>query len=83
MRIKELDVLKSIFRTRYGHYELLVMPFGLTNAPAVFIDLMNHVFMPYLEKFVIVFTDDIPVYSRSREEHVENLRMVRRALVEH
>ncbi|KAL5578787.1 hypothetical protein UlMin_011229 [Ulmus minor] len=83
LRIKESDILKSAFRTRYGHYEFLVMPFGLTNAPAAFMDLMNRVFQAYLDKFVIMFIDDILVYSRSQEEHANHLRMVLQTLVEH
>jgi hypothetical protein len=74
MKIKEADVAKTAFRTRYGHYEFLVLLFGLTNAPALFMDLMNRVFQPYLDKFVVVFIDDILVYSNSFEEHEEHLR---------
>ena len=76
LRVQENDVSKTAFRTRYGHYELLVMPFGLTNAPTAFMDLMNRVFSPYLDKFVIVFIEDILVYSGSPEEHEEHLRIV-------
>jgi hypothetical protein len=69
MRIRGQDVPKIAFRTCYGHFEFLVLPFGLTNAPALFMDLMNRVFQPYLDKFVVVFIDDILVYSKSYEEH--------------
>ena len=76
LRVQEGDVPKTTFRTRYEHYEFLVMPFGLTNAPTAFMDLMNRVFQPYLDRFVIVFIDDILVYSGSPEEHSEHLRIV-------
>jgi hypothetical protein len=74
MRIKGQDVPKTAFRTRYGHFEFLVLPFGLTNAPTLFMDLMNRVFQPYLDKFVVVFIDDILVYFKSYEEHEQHLR---------
>ena len=69
LRVKDVDVPKTSFRTQYGHYELLVMPFGLTNAPTASMDLMNKVFHPYLEKFVVVFIDGILVYSKDAQEH--------------
>nr|GEX81191.1 putative reverse transcriptase domain-containing protein [Tanacetum cinerariifolium] len=76
LRIREKDIPKIAFRNRYGHYEFQVTPFGLTNAPAVFMDLMNLVYKPYLDKFVIVFIDDILVYSKSKQEHEEHLKLI-------
>nr|GFA72623.1 hypothetical protein [Tanacetum cinerariifolium] len=80
LRLREEDVLKTAFRTRYGHYEFQVMPFGLTNAPAVFMDLMNRVCKPYLDKFVIVSIDDILIYSKNKKEHEEHLRTILKLL---
>ncbi|GKB90457.1 putative reverse transcriptase domain-containing protein [Tanacetum coccineum] len=76
LRVREEDIPKTAFRTRYGHYEFQVMPFGLTNAPAVFMDLMNRVCKPYLDKFVIVFIDDILIYLKSKQEHEEHLKLI-------
>ncbi|GJW64137.1 putative reverse transcriptase domain-containing protein [Tanacetum coccineum] len=76
LRVHEDDIPKIAFRTRYGHFEFTVMPFGLTNTPAVLIDLRNRVCRSYLDKFVIVFIDDILIYSETREEHVEYIRLV-------
>ena len=76
LRIKDVDVHKTAFRMRYGHYEFLVMSFGLTNAPATFMDLMNHVFRPYVDQFIVVFLEDILVYSKDQESHDTHLRVV-------
>ncbi|KAL4027100.1 hypothetical protein IC575_015560 [Cucumis melo] len=80
LRIKEEDIPKTAFRSRYGHYEFIVMSFGLTNAPAVFMDLMNRVFREFLDTFVIVFIDDILIYSKTEAEHEKHLRMVLQTL---
>ncbi|XP_019241067.1 PREDICTED: uncharacterized protein LOC109221061, partial [Nicotiana attenuata] len=82
LKIRDSDVPKTAFRTRYGHYEFLVMSFCLTNAPAAFMDLMNRVFRPYIDSFVIVFIDDILIYSRSLGEHEQHLRVVLQTLRE-
>ena len=80
--MKDVDVLKTAFRTQYGHYEFLVMPFRLTNAPAVFMDFMNRVFHPYLDHFVMVFIDGILVYSKDAQEHEQHLKIVLQILRE-
>ena len=82
LRVRESDIPKTTFRTRYGHFQFTVMPFGLTNAPAAFMDLMHRVFQPYLDQFV-VFVDDILLYSQSEEEHEDHLRIVLQALRDH
>ncbi|CAN4105412.1 unnamed protein product [Withania somnifera] len=76
LRIRTEDIPKTTFRTRYGHYEFLVMSFGLTNAPAAFMDLMHRVLKPYLDAFVIVFIDDIMVYSQSKSDHERHLGLI-------
>ncbi|KAL4319783.1 hypothetical protein GQ457_18G010820 [Hibiscus cannabinus] len=80
MRVKDADVPKIALRTRYGHFEFLVMPFGLTNSPTAFMDLMNRIFKPYLDKFVVVFIDDILIYSHNKDEHAKHLRIVLQTL---
>jgi hypothetical protein len=83
VRIKDEDISKTAFRTRYDHYEFIVVSFGPSNAPAIFMCLMNGVFINYLDKFFIVFLDDILVYSKTGEEHEQHLRMVLQVLREH
>jgi hypothetical protein len=83
LRIRTSDIPKTAFITKYGLYEFTVMSFGLTNAPAFFMNLINSVFMDYLDTFVVVFIDDILIYSQSEEEHVNHLRMVLHRLREH
>ncbi|KAE8668680.1 Detected protein of unknown function [Hibiscus syriacus] len=82
LKIQDKDIPKTAFRTRYGHYEFIVMPFRVTNAPAAFMDLMNRIFQPYLDQFVVVFIDDILVYSKSKEEHSSHLKRVLQILRE-
>ena len=76
VRVRDDDIQKTTFRTCYGHYEFVVMPFGLTNTPVVFMDLMNKVLREYLDRFIIVFIDDILVYSPNVDEHIEHLTLV-------
>ena len=83
LRVREIDVPKTAFRTRYGHFEFTVIPFGLTNAPTAFMDLMHRIFQPYLDQFVIVFVDDILIYSQSEWEHEYHLRIVLQLLRDH
>jgi len=83
VRIKEEDIFKTAYRTRYGHYEFVVMSFGLTNAPTSFMCLMNSILSKYLDKFVIVFIDDILIYSKNEQEHKEHLRIILQILREH
>ena len=83
LRIKEKDISKTSFRTRLGHFEYLVMPFGLSNAPAAFMDLMHRILWKYLDQFVIVFIDDILIYSKTPEDHEKHLRIILKTLLEH
>lgn len=83
LKVRELDTPKTSFQTRYGHYEFLVMSFELINAPAAFMDLMNRVFHQFLDLFVIVFIDDILVYSKSKEDHANHLRIILQTLKDH
>ena len=83
LRVRDGDTPKIAFRTRYGHFEFVVMPFGLTNVPVIFMDLMNRIFSAYLDRFVVVFVDDILIYSPSEEEHREHLRIVLQILRHH
>jgi len=80
IKVKDEDMQKTTFRTRYGHYEYKVMPFGVTNAPGVFMEYMTRIFHAYLDKFVVVFIDDILIYSKSEEEHTEHLKIVLQVL---
>ena len=75
LRVREVDIPKTAFRTPYGHFEFIVMPLGLTNALIAFMDLMHMVFQPYLDQFVVFFVDDILVYSKSEEEHQDHFRI--------
>jgi hypothetical protein len=83
IRIKDEDINKKSFRTRYGHYEFVVIPFGLTNTPATFMFLMNNIISQYLDKFLVVFINDILVYSKKKEEHDEHVRIVSQTLRKH
>lgn len=80
IKVKDEDVQKTVFRTRYGHYEYLVMSFGVSNAPGVFVEYMNHICHTYLDRFVVVFINDISIYSKSEEEHDKHLRVVLQVL---
>ena len=82
LRVRDSDIPKTAFRTRYGHFEFVIMPFGLTNAPAAFMDLMNRIYRPYLDQFVVVFVDDILIYSKGRAEHERHLQLALQVLRE-
>ena len=83
LRFRDADILKTAFRTRYGHFKFTMMPFELTNAPTTFMDLMHRVFRPYLDRFFMVFMDEILIYSKSKEDHEGHLRVVLQTLREH
>ena len=83
LMVRETDIPKTAFKTRYGHFDFTVMPFGLTNASATFMDLMHRVIQPNLDQFVIVFVDDILIYSQSEREHEDHLRIVLQLLRDH
>ena len=83
LRVREADIPKTAFRMRYGHFEFTVMPFGLTNTPTAFMDIMHRVFHPYLDPFVVVFVDDILIYSETEEDHEDHLRVVLQTLKDH
>ena len=83
LRVRDIDIPETAFRTRYGHFEFTVMPFGLMNVPTAFMDLMHRIFQPYLDQFVLVFVDDILIYSQSEWEHEYHLRIVLQLLRDH
>lgn len=82
LEVKDEDVYKTAFRTRYGYYEFLVLPFGLTNTPTVCVNLMNQLFQPYLDRFIVVFIDDILIYSKTEIKHDDHLRIILQTLRE-